>query len=149
MAEVAGRILESHPGEYPSVQYVISRLAHPDFQRELSARRKENLVATIGPRLLMAEMAASIARDALDEMLARLRDPQRREGISNRDLNSLVKTAAELASTADREVEEVAAASNVNKGTVVNLFTQLSPERATVVLQEMVRHAKAKERNDA
>lgn len=143
---VVDSLLESHPDIYPSRELVVKRLTTPEFQEELRIRRKENLIANIGPRLLMAEMAASIAKEALDETLYRLQDDDRRASISNRDLNTVLKTASELALAVDRDVEEVAQVAPVNKGTIVQLFTQLSPERAAVVMQELARQATAKER---
>ena len=148
MAEVAGRLWSAHSDDYPSAEFILQRLTTKAFQEELRLRRKEHLIQNIGPRLLMAEMAASIGREALVETLDRLKDPESRKAISNRDLNAILKTAADLANAADKEIEEVAQLAPVNKGTIVQLFTQLSPERAAVVMQELARQATAKERQE-
>jgi hypothetical protein len=146
---VAERLLDNHANEYPSVRVVLGRLDRPEFQEELRLRRKEHLLSAIGPRLLMAEMAAGIGKEATEEMMARLRDPEKRSGISSRDLNSIIKTASDLSLAVDKDLEQVAQSAPVNKGTIIQLFAQLAPERAAVVMAELARQATAKERNDA
>lgn len=149
MQEVASRVDESHPREYPSTDFILKRLEAKEFRQELDIRRRENLILTLGPKLHMAEMAVTIAREGLAERLARLKDPSRRSEISDRDLDATIKLASELLSKVDRDVEEVAQSAPVNKGTIVNMLMQVSPERGVIMLQELARQAQVKERQDA
>jgi len=150
LPQVADRLVEAHPDEYPSSSGVLRALTEDSFHKELRLRRKEHLLTNLGPRLFMAEMATSIGREALEETIDRLKDPETRREISVRDLNSIIKTASELALAADKDVEEVAQSTAVNKGTVYNFINQFaSPERAAVVLQEMARLQAAQDRQDA
>ena len=144
---VADRLVDAHSDEYPSPGLLINRLSTPAFQEELRIRRKENLIANIGPLLFMREMAATINREALDESLDRLRDKERRVQISDRDLNTIVKTTAEMITGVEKGIDEAVQVIPTNKGTIINFISQFdSPERAAVVLQEMARLDAAKER---
>jgi len=145
---VADRLVVAHSDEYPSPGLLINRLSTPAFQEELRIRRKEHLITALAPRLFMAEMAAGVGKLALEEMVDRLKDEESRSTISNRDLNSILKTVAELALAGDKAGEEASAVIPTNKGTIINFISQFdSPERAAVVLQEMARLDAAKERS--
>ena len=145
---VADRLVDAHSDEYPSPGLLINRLSTPAFQEELRIRRKEHLITSLAPRLFMAEMAAGVGKLALEEMVDRLKDEESRSTISNRDLNSILKTVAELALAGDRAGEEASTVIPTNKGTIINFISQFdSPERAAVVLQEMARLDAAKERS--
>jgi hypothetical protein len=138
---------EAHPGDYPEKAAVRRQLQLPEFEQMLRERRREHLLMSLAPQMLMAEMGAALGRQASEELLDRLNDPERRAEMDTRDLVAVTKMAAELTDKVKGKLDEAAAESQVNRGTIVNLFTQLPPERAAAVVQEMVRRQLAAQRS--
>jgi hypothetical protein len=139
LSEVAHRLSETHPDEYPNAKAVEMALVGDDFHRMLMERRREYMVTSLAPRMFMAELGASVGREAAEEILSRLANKETRAKISNRDLIAMSKMAVELTEKVQENIKEVAEQAQVNKGTIVNLFTQLPPERATAIIQELIR----------
>lgn len=126
-----------------------SLLRRQAFQDVLVQKRKEYLAVTMAPRLLMGHLSAKLSAEAAQELLERLGDPDRREGLETKDLISLLKITAELAEKADAPTADNSQTQAVNKGTILNLFTQMSPERAAVVAQEIARQQLERDRGSS
>lgn len=121
-------------------------LRRKEFQEVLVQKRKEYLAMTLAPRLLMGHLSAKLSSEAAEELLGRLADPERRSSMETKDLITLVKTCSDLAEKVDTQTQETQSQTAVNKGNIYNIFSQLSPERAAVVAQEIGRQQLAMER---
>lgn len=124
-------------------------LRRKEFQDILTQRRHEHVVSTLAPRLLMAHLSSKISTKAAAELLDRLADPIGRGEMETRDLISLVKVCSDLAEKVDIPESPTTEQTAVNKGTIFNLFTQMSPERAAIVAQEIARRQLESERADS
>lgn len=122
-------------------------LRRKEFQELLAQKRKEHLVVTLAPRLLMGQLSAKLSSEAASELLERLGDAERRMDMETKDLITLMKTCADLAEKVDTQTTQDSSDKQaVNRGTILNLFTQMSPERAAVIAQEIARQQLSKER---
>lgn len=99
IAEVVDRLPEGYPPE------ALAKLRSREWDDYLSARRKEHLIRTLAPRLMAAQLGASMSKLAAEELVNRLKtNPSQ---LNAQALVSIMKQGYEFAANIDRDMKEV------------------------------------------